>query len=139
MHIPGPPPGARASPPPALRRTACFLTRAAEPPRPRVASAQSHDEKASSRAGSRLQRHTACLPVCMSSASAAVATFGSRFPRDPNVVLHVHISKTGGTVLRFQGARVLNSTDCKLNLRCGQLQGALKLAATPPVQVLLLP
>lgn len=48
---------------------------------------------------------------------------------DASVVLHVHVSKTGGSTLRLQGADVLNRTDCGVNLRCGGLKRTLQLAA----------
>ena len=47
----------------------------------------------------------------------------TRTARDAPLVLHLHISKTGGTTLRTLGAALLNRTDCNWNLREGQLPG----------------
>lgn len=43
-------------------------------------------------------------------------------------VMQLHISKTGGTTMRMEGAKVLGRKDCKMNLRDGGLPRAVKTA-----------
>ena len=45
----------------------------------------------------------------------------THYARTAPLVMHLHISKTGGTTLRMQGAGALRRRDCGWNLRDGQL------------------
>lgn len=49
--------------------------------------------------------------------------------RTSTFAMHLHISKTGGTTMRLQGASVLRRKDCDMNLRDGMLPDAVRKAA----------